>query len=57
MQSGPFVLKLKGSKLNRVDETKYLGVIKDEHLSCKSHMTSIDANFLKYVPIVYRVEI
>ena len=43
IQSGLFVLKLNGSQLNRVYETKYLGVIINEHLSWKSHVSSIVA--------------
>ena len=56
IQAGPFVLKLNGSQLNRVGETKYLGVIIDEHLSWKSHVSSIVAKLSKYVPIIYRVK-
>ena len=42
--------------INRIDEAKFLGVIIDEHLSWKSHITYIEGKIAKNIGIMNRLK-
>ena len=49
------VVSLKGKQLERVRETKFLGVILDEQLNWKSHIKMITSKISKSCGIIYRI--
>jgi hypothetical protein len=47
-------LKINGQKIDQVKETMFLGVILDEHLSWKSHISHIASKISKSIGIIYK---
>ena len=48
-------LCLNNSKLNRVFNTRFLGLVIDSNLSWSDHIRNLSKKLFKYVPIVYRI--
>ena len=46
---------LGGAKLNKQENTKYLGVVLDEHLSWAVHVNHLCRKLSKFIPLLYNV--
>lgn len=53
--NGEFALEMAGSTIERVQETKFLGLIIDESLSWKSQVQHVLRKISKFVPIFYKI--
>jgi hypothetical protein len=53
-QTFDLLLKINGQKIDQVKETMFLGVILDEHLSWKSHISHIASKISKSIGIIYK---
>ena len=49
-----FNLKINNKKINRINEVCFLGVILDEHLSWKAHISHVAHKISKSIGIIYR---
>ena len=53
-QTIELLLKINGLKIEDVKETMFLGVILDEHMSWKSHISHIASKISKSIGIIYK---
>ena len=53
-QTIELLLKINGQKIDNVKETMFLGVILDEHMSWKSHISHIASKISKSIGIIYK---
>ena len=49
------ILSMNGKVISRTCNTKFLGVILDESLKFRDHVTQLTCKLAKYIPILYRI--